>query len=194
MQEYTVRCWSVLHLRPRKMLQSNHVRALLKAPRPFLFLSAVALLACTISSCWGNCQASSSMAHYSCRVTIPNGSPPPGKSAICSTRVGCHYEYFGNGKLWTVLPSNGKLLITPQQGSLWSKFPWWRALQGTLTVEGRRLDASAEPLQVSIPEGYGKTGFQPTGVLFSSEGCWKVTGSVGESKLTFVIEVVQEAR
>jgi hypothetical protein len=76
-------------------------------------------------------------------------------------------------------------------GSLSMKFPWWRGVRGKLIIEGRRLDASAPPLRASIPEGYGDTGFQATALIFPTEGCWEVTGKVGETRLTFVTRVVK---
>jgi hypothetical protein len=124
-----------------------------------------------------------------CPVTSPNGSTPPGE------KPGGHH---GNGALWTVLPTDGKVIIRPgvsgsiqPAGSLAMKFPWWRAVRGRLTIQGRRLDAKAPPLRVSIPEGYGDSGFQATGLIFPTEGCWEVTGKAGEASLTFVTDVVR---
>jgi hypothetical protein len=76
-------------------------------------------------------------------------------------------------------------------GSLSMKFPWWRGVRGRLTIEGRRLDASAPLLRATIPEGYSETGFQATGLIFSTEGCWEVTGKVGDTSLVFVTRVVK---
>ncbi len=69
------------------------------------------------------------------------------------------------------------------------KFPWWRAVHGALTIQGRRLDASAPPLQAIIPEGYGDSGFQASGLIFPTEGCWEVTGKVADQELRFVVAV-----
>jgi hypothetical protein len=63
--------------------------------------------------------------------------------------------------------------------------------QGQLVIEGRRLDGKARPIRADIPSGYGESGFQPSGIYFSTEGCWEVTGSVGEASLTFVTLVVK---
>ena len=71
------------------------------------------------------------------------------------------------------------------------KFPWVRGVRGKLTIQGKRLDAPAPPLRAHIPDGYGDTGFQATGIIFPSEGCWEVTGKVGDSSLTFVTRVVR---
>jgi hypothetical protein len=62
---------------------------------------------------------------------------------------------------------------------------------GKLTIHGKRLDASAPPLRADIPEGYGDTGFQATGLIFPTEGCWEVTGKVGQTSVTFVTRVVK---
>ena len=53
------------------------------------------------------------------------------------------------------------------------------------------LDGSAPPLIADIPDGYGDTGFQSSGVIFPAEGCWEVTGKVGTTVLTFVTRVVK---
>jgi hypothetical protein len=69
------------------------------------------------------------------------------------------------------------------------KFGWWRGEAGALRIEGRRLDAPA-PLAARIPEGYGDAGFQASGILFPTQGCWEVTGRVGGASLTFVTLVL----
>lgn len=117
-----------------------------------------------------------------CPVTAPNGSTPPGETAADG--------YHGNGQLWTALWPQGTVLIGPEHvrsdGSLEMKFPWWRGVSGRLTIEGRRLDGPAPPLAAAIPDGYGDSGFQASGLIFPTAGCWEVTGSVGGATLTFV--------
>jgi len=73
------------------------------------------------------------------------------------------------------------------------KFGWLRGagLRGKLTIHGKRLDAAAPPLRANIPEGYGDTGFQATGLIFPTEGCWEVTGEVGDTSVTFITRVVK---
>jgi len=87
------------------------------------------------------------------------------------------------------------VLISPRNiegdGSLRMKFFWWRGVHGALTIEGKRLDAPALPLRSQIPEGYGDIGFQASGLIFPTEGCWQVTGRVGDASLTFVTRVVK---
>jgi hypothetical protein len=76
------------------------------------------------------------------------------------------------------------------------KVPWWRARPGRLTISGRRLDASDAPLGAHVPSGYGTRGFQTSGLIFSAEGCWSVTGTVRRSgvvvaSLSFALLVVR---
>jgi hypothetical protein len=78
-------------------------------------------------------------------------------------------------------------------GSIGWKLGWWRFASGMVTITGRRLDATAPPLRGSAPDGYGSTGFQASGVYFPTEGCWEVTGTVGDAKLSFVTFVLREA-
>jgi hypothetical protein len=76
-------------------------------------------------------------------------------------------------------------------GSIRMKWPWWRGVRGTLKIQGRRLDGPAPPLRAEVNDAYGLSGFQPSDIYFPTEGCWEVTGSVGQTKLTFVTLVVK---
>src|SRR5262249_14085852 len=62
---------------------------------------------------------------------------------------------------------NGPGSIEPD-GPLSMKFGWYRGEKehGELTNHGRGLDALAPPLRASIPDGYGHSGFQATGMIF----------------------------
>jgi hypothetical protein len=71
------------------------------------------------------------------------------------------------------------------------KFGWWRGVSGQLSIQGRRLDGPAPPLRAEVPDGYGDTGFQASGVIFPTEGCWEITGQVGAARLTFVNFVIR---
>jgi hypothetical protein len=124
-----------------------------------------------------------------CPVTPPNGNAPPGE------RPGP--DYYGNGKLWTNLWPAGRVVVSDPgwiqpDGRIGIKWSWWRSRDaaGELSITGRRLDAEAPPLEAIIPEGYGTTGHQVSGLIFSSPGCWEVTGRSGGYELTFVTEVV----
>jgi len=119
----------------------------------------------------------------SCPITSPNNSQPPG-STFGSV-------FHGNGELWVGLWDANVVVWKPEaDGSIDAKFGWWRVASGDLRIDGRRLDAAAPPLTASVPDGYGPTGFQATGILFPSAGCWEVSGRVGKASLTFVTLVV----
>ncbi|HEY0069415.1 MAG TPA: hypothetical protein VGE04_05545 [Chloroflexia bacterium] len=118
-----------------------------------------------------------------CPVTLANGNQPPGETGVAA-------RYYGNGVLWTVLPDGGKMTLTPDKSDkLGMKFPWWRGVEGKLTIEGHRLDGPGDKLTADIPDGYGTTGFQATGIYFPGEGCWEVVGKAGREELKFVVEV-----
>jgi len=68
----------------------------------------------------------------------------------------------------------------------------WIRPQGTpLTISGRRLDANASPAKATIPCCY-PTGFQASGLAFSTEGCWQISATAGASELTFITRVGPE--
>jgi hypothetical protein len=137
--------------------------------------------------------ASASRADGTCPVTVANGSVPPGESPS-----GDVPQYHGNGALWAALPPFGVVVARPEDvaknGDIDAKFGWWRGVQGTLTISGRRLDGVAGRLKSEVPSGYGPTGFQATGIDFPTEGCWEVTGRAGTARLTFVVIVVKADR
>lgn len=120
-----------------------------------------------------------------CPVTEPNGSLALGQLPSPSIH--------GNGSLWVGLWRDGIILAHPRMiradGSISAKFGWWRGLVGPLRIDGRRLDAAAPPAGASIPDGYAPSGFQSSGVLFPTEGCWEVTGRVADASLSFVVLV-----
>lgn len=146
-------------------------------------------------------------APIACDVTTPNQSEPPVKNFggiqthspdYKGQRDGPTVNSYGNGKLWTVLWPEGTIVFQAggsgfilSDGSLSMKQMWYRAVRGKLTVHGRRLDMLAPPLRASIPDGYGDSGFQASALIFPTEGCWEVTGQVGEASLTFVTRVVK---
>ncbi len=118
-----------------------------------------------------------------CPITIPNGSRPPGSTFGA--------EFHGNGSIWVgTWHSNVVVWPAGAVGSVTAKFGWWRAVAGKLRIEGYRLDGPAPPLVAHVPDGYGDSGFQSSGITFPTEGCWQVTGRVGDASLTFVTLVL----
>jgi outer membrane murein-binding lipoprotein Lpp len=109
-----------------------------------------------------------------CPVTRPNGSRPPAEPS------GSEHSH-GNGALWVGLQPSNVVVAEPQaSGALWQKFGWFRAVTGALTVTGRRLDGPAPLLIADVPDGYGDSGWQATGIYFPTAGCWEVTGRARE--------------
>jgi hypothetical protein len=122
-----------------------------------------------------------------CPVTQTTVTPPE----IGERLFGSHSAY-GNEDLWAGgLGDNGIYTVGADypdpDGSIGIKIGWWRNVSGSVVISGRRLDAPAPPLVGRGSDGYGRVGFQASGVSFPGEGCWEVTGRVGESELTFVM-------
>jgi hypothetical protein len=130
-----------------------------------------------------------------CEVTIGRKSPiDPDKFFGAASAHGNGNLYVGG--LWPdgtiVFRRNGPGYVYPD-GSLGMKIAWYRAagLRGNLKISGKRLDAVAAPLRSNIPSGYSDAGFQPSEVIFPTEGCWQVTGTVSAASVTFVTRVAR---
>jgi hypothetical protein len=127
-----------------------------------------------------------------CAATTPNGVAATEKQDPSSH--GNRQVSVGPFGLWpdgTVVFKPGGAGFVTRDGSLGMKFGWQRGVRGQLRVDGRRLDASAPPLRAEVPSGYGDLGFQATYLIFSTPGCWEVTGHVGDASVTFVTMVVK---
>jgi hypothetical protein len=122
-----------------------------------------------------------------CPITRPNGVPPPEGEASGG-------NYFGNGRLWTVLWPKGMVVVPPDavepDGGLGMKFPWWRApdVHGALHITGHELRLQV-PVRADVPNGYGDTGFQASGIVFPLEGWYQITGEAGGAQITFITMV-----
>ena len=143
-----------------------------------------------------------------CDVTLPNGVVPnldasQIREVFGASPVPNHLRQFpshGNQLLSVALfglSQNGVTTGRPDPtigvGWLQAKFGWMRAAKGPLKITGHRIDGDAAPLQSRIPDGYGDIGFQASGLIFSTPGCWQITAQIGDladSKLTFIRKVV----
>jgi hypothetical protein len=132
---------------------------------------------------------------FDCPVIQPSGKQPPEIANLGGM------DGLGNDALWVSLvmwserpgivevPNDDHLLPDGTVQDL--KWAWYRYERGVLTIEGRRLDKHAQPLRAWIPEGYGDTGFQVSGITFPADGCWEITGHLGDSNsVTIVVQVI----
>ncbi len=143
---------------------------------------AVGLFAVVILAVTGPGEAATrSRAETECPVTVPNGKGPPPAN-------------HGNNALAVGLAPTGTydalMFYEANQGKISIKFPWMRLVKGQLRITARRLDAPAPPATARVPNGYGDEGFQASGVVFPTVGCWRVTGSVSDATLSFVIKLI----
>lgn len=101
---------------------------------------------------------------------------------------------YGNSALWVgglgVDGVLGASTVGPDEYNV--KLPWWRLKRGILHIAGSRLGDEGVTIGSHVPEGYGLSGFQSTAVRFPSEGCYRVTGTIGVEPLTFVTYVVMD--
>jgi hypothetical protein len=98
-----------------------------------------------------------------CNATVPVAELPP-NDPNASPFVG---DWYANADR-TMWASGG----TPVPGTLRTKVLWVRPVGSDLTIDARRLDGDAGPVDVSVPRGYTST-YQASGLTFSTAGCWQ---------------------
>jgi hypothetical protein len=154
----------------------------------------LAATACTVSPATSpvapNTKPSPSKAARACPATLPAGDHRAGDPA------GLGRSGYGNGTLWVGLWPHGHVLARAdnvnRHGEIVMKFPWDRSVSGRLRISGHRIEADAPPLRAPIIDPRPK-GFQPTTLVFPTEGCWQVTGTIRGVSLTFVTKVTVRA-
>ena len=103
--------------------------------------------------------------------------------------------WFGSEHLWTSLPADGTWPSLPHNPEGYTqKIFWWSDLfslkdepEPNLIVTGQRLDAKAQPLNVSkATNAYGGDIGESmlVGVDFPTLGCWKITGQYKDAELS----------
>lgn len=132
----------------------------------------------------------------SCPATIGRKSPIPSAEFFGSGSAHWNGNLYVGG-LWP----DGTIVFRPDEpgmvypdGSVGMKIAWYRGngLRGKLAIQGKRLDTHAPPLRADFSDD-GDTAFAPSTVIFPTEGCWQVTGTVGNASVTFVTRVVELA-
>ena len=127
---------------------------------------------------------------FTCPVTRANGNLPPGTQ----TSENQGMMNFGNDKIWTILPPDGKIHMLPENqlpnGWLATSWPWWQetGTDSYLSIKGHRLDAEADAMIGDMSDRFNNF-LSPT-LNFPTTGCWEITARAGEASLTIVVEVV----
>jgi hypothetical protein len=128
-----------------------------------------------------------------CPVTLPASSwiaDLAGFTPLPASR----FAWYGDRSSMAVdLPIDGVYRINAESPSLSAKVAWWRYVPGTVEITARRIDNGSAVITTQTTAGYGTGGFNPSGIDFTSEGCWRVTGSLQGRELTFVIFVRKAA-
>ena len=143
---------------------------------------------------WDETNGSSPEAAF-CRVTIPDGEPPPSSRAASG--------WHGRGSVRVTLPADGRLVVTAERpppagttagsidrdGSMSVKFLWWfsRSAGPRVLITGRLDDGSQTHV---LARGRRRLpNYWPSRLRFPGEGCWRVTAQDGRTKLSFVLDV-----
>jgi hypothetical protein len=153
---------------------------------PFLTLLVVLAVAGASFAATNRSDAKSTRTS-SCPVTLPNHpvKPPLGVSRKLGYRQGQLAV-----ELWPLGVTVMQKRDIPVDGALGVKVGWYRYGRGKLTITATRLDKPGRATRTLVPSGYGSTGFQSSAVYLPSEGCWKVTATVGHSHLSYVTVVL----
>jgi len=124
----------------------------------------------------------------SCPVTVGSKQTVPPSPIDSGDRpVSWVANWYGNTALWVRLGGQGVLTAASNRSAAYTTtFPWWRLTRGRLTVSAERLDGPSGGFRADVPDGYGDIGFQATGLVWPSPGCWRVTGSIAGQSLSFV--------
>jgi hypothetical protein len=124
-----------------------------------------------------------------CAVTLPATSWIA-DLADFNPLPGSRFQWYGDRTTLAVdLPIDGVYRVPVGNTGLGSKMAWWRYTSGAVQITGARLDAPGPVTVAATNDGYGARGFAPSGVDFPTEGCWQLTGTLGEHALTFIMFV-----
>ena len=155
------------------------------------------LLAATVAGCGGSAHAGHTSAKVGCPITNPSGAPPP-PSVLQNLGMpigkASSSGWYGNGVLWTQLPWTSQSVRTPS-GLLSMKVPWFRARDGTVTIDARPLHGPKARFAANVgsPASYGPTGFAPSIIAFGRTGCWRLDAHLAGTTLEVVLRVYRAA-
>ena len=116
---------------------------------------------------------------------------PPKLKPYSDTRL------IGERALWTIAPRDPRYVGDAGRWML-GKQPWFRLNTRQLIIDARRIDGgsgtfraevppmAAYPLDMNLHIG---PGFIPSSLEFSTGGCWKVTATLGRSKVVLHVNI-----
>ncbi len=96
----------------------------------------------------------------------------------------------GSGTIWT---PPAALSVQPyystEQHNYRLKMPWLRSKPGRLKLTGKRVAGGGRFwAETAKPGEYPPVGFEPSALMFSTDGCWTITARHRQSKFVFYIE------
>lgn len=147
-----------------------------------IFLMLSVLLACTSAP-----PAESTSANV-CPVTEPVWAKPPEDSAVQGSPEYGYYLVNKDRSIWASAWWTGEQEYHLRVSEEGNKVGWFRPAGAALKITGQRVDGPAPPLETHVPCCY-PTRFQATGLIFPTEGCWKVSAKAADSELSFVVRV-----
>lgn len=134
----------------------------------------------------GDCLATRAPASARPPASLQYSPPPP---------VPWVRDWYGNRSLWVMLPPDGQLPTDAHaDGSVTTKFPFFRIKPGQVQVQAQRIDGPHGRFSAAVGtvDEYGNYGFVPSELSFSAPGCWRLRASVsGSPALTFTVLVKQ---
>ena len=137
----------------------------------------------------------------SCAVTRPEPVFLPPQPFLPTPPVAYRGSWYGTAHLWTMLSPQGEIWgpWVRQDSGLPQKTFWWSAdwvpqdeLQPSITVSGRRLDASGS-FRFGDPGTNATADFGTAmlvGIDIPDYGCWRITARYRDASLSYVVSVV----
>ena len=96
----------------------------------------------------------------------------------------------GKGSLWALRGALDQKAVKLPDGTYHMKFPWYLIPPGHVpTISGRRLDGDGVFRADANVAMVGSLTVATSSLIFSSLGCWEVTGTYLTSTLTFRVRV-----
>jgi hypothetical protein len=145
------------------------------------------LLLAVLSAC------AKSFSREDCPVTESVRAKPPPDSAV-QGEPGYGYYYINeDSSIWASAWWTEKEEYALRANGEGIKVGWFRPAGATLEITGKRVDGAAPPLEAEASCCY-PTRFQASGLYFPTDGCWEVTATAADKKLTFVVWVQPESK